>query len=43
VAILDRDIFGEYDALVNLGGISNISYTIDNRTVAYDIAPVINY
>ena len=46
VAILDRDIFGEYDALVNLGGISNISYTIDNRTVAYDISPcnqLLNY
>jgi len=46
VAILDRDIFGEYDALVNLGGISNISFMKDNKTVAYDISPcnqLLNY
>lgn len=39
VAILDRDLFKEYDALVNLGGISNISVTNNQNTIAYDISP----
>ena len=39
VAILDRDLFLEYDALVNLGGISNISITNSEKTIAYDISP----
>ncbi len=39
VAILDRDLFQEYDALVNLGGISNISITNGEKTIAYDISP----
>lgn len=39
VAILDRDLFPQYTAMVNLGGISNISITINNKTIAYDISP----
>ncbi len=39
VAIMDRDLFSQYDALVNLGGISNISITNTSQTIAYDISP----
>ena len=39
VAIVDRDLFPNYDALVNLGGISNISFTNKKDTIAYDISP----
>lgn len=37
VPIGDALLFSDYDACVNLGGISNISYEIDQRRVAYDI------
>jgi anhydro-N-acetylmuramic acid kinase len=45
-SIVDRDILTEYSALVNLGGISNISFTNRDNVVAYDISPcnqILNY
>lgn len=38
-AKVDEDLFPEYEAMINLGGISNISFTKDNNTIAYDISP----
>ncbi len=42
VPIGDAVLFGEYDACLNLGGFSNISYAEGNKRLAYDISPV-NY
>ncbi len=39
VPIGDRLLFGEYDCCINLGGIANISYEVDNGRIAYDISP----
>jgi anhydro-N-acetylmuramic acid kinase len=47
VPVGDRDLFGEYDVCINLGGIINITFKGENNTVyAYDICAgnqVLNY
>lgn len=37
VPIGDHMLFSSYDYCLNLGGISNISFVLDNKRVAYDI------
>ena len=39
VPIGDELLFGEYDACLNLGGFSNISYRKDEQRVAFDVSP----
>lgn len=38
-SIADRDLFPDYQTLVNIGGISNISIKNNGKIVAYDISP----
>jgi len=35
----DRELFREYDACLNIGGFSNISYRKNDKRIAYDIGP----
>lgn len=42
VPVGDRALFGDFEYCLNLGGFSNISYTICDTRYAYDISPV-NY
>ncbi|MBB3700257.1 anhydro-N-acetylmuramic acid kinase [Flammeovirga yaeyamensis] len=39
VPIGDRLLFSEYHYRLNLGGIGNISYEVDNETIAFDTSP----
>lgn len=46
VPIGDRIFFGNYDFCLNLGGISNISFEVKNKRIAYDIGlanMILNY
>ncbi len=40
IPIVDRDLFGEYDACINIGGFANISLDIGKERKAWDICPV---
>ena len=40
IPIVDRDLFDEYEACINIGGFANISLNHDNRRKAWDICPV---
>lgn len=40
VPIGDANLFGQYDACLNLGGFSNLSYRNQEKLVAFDVCPV---
>lgn len=39
VPAVERTLFSEYDAFINLGGIANISFHNEDQVIAYDICP----
>jgi len=40
IPIVDRDLFSEYDACINIGGFANVSLNKDDVRIAWDICPV---
>lgn len=42
IPMVDRHLFSEYQACVNLGGFSNISISTEEKTIAWDMGPCNN-